>query len=521
MTKEKFLGIELGSTRIKGVLIDSNAQVISHSTFQWENQFENKLWTYSLDAVKMGVQSCFSEISNDYKLQFNEELEFINTMGFSAMMHGYLAFDKNGNLLTPFRTWRNTNTMVAAEILTKKLNFNIPLRWSIAHLYQAILDDEEHVKDIDFLTTLSGYVHWKLTGKKVLGIGDASGMFPIDHTTNNYNQRMIEIFDHLIKDKNFSWKLIEILPKVLLAGENAGKITEDGVKYLDQKGILKQGIILAPPEGDAGTGMVATNTVASKTGNISAGTSIFAMIVLDKPLSKIYRDIDIVATPNGKPVAMVHCNNCTSDINAWSNILYEFSQRLGVDCSITKVYEILYSAAIEGNCGNLISYNYVSGEPITEVENGCPLFIRLPNADFSFVNFARSHILSSIATLKIGMDILLTTESITIDKIFGHGGFFTVKNIGQQIMADLLKIPISVMQTESEGGVWGMALLSAYTHLNKEQDLDLFLEKVIFSHKKINTIVPDDKSSDDIELFMSNYKTALDLEKLASKIFIN
>lgn len=523
MQKEKFLGIELGSTRIKSMLIDSDSTVLAQGSFQWENKLENGFWTYSLDHVKIGLQECFSNLVNNYKSLFNEELCSINALGFSGMMHGYLVFDKNGNLLTPFRTWRNTNTDEAAEILTAKMDFNIPIRWSISHLYQAILNNEDYVKDIAYMTTLSGYVHWTLTGEKVLGVGDASGMFPIDNVTNTYDQNMIDIFDSLIKEKGFSWKLLDILPRVLVAGEESGHLIAEGVRYLDTKGILTEGILVAPPEGDAGTGMVATNAIEVKTGNISAGTSIFAMIVLDKPLTNLHKEIDIVVTPAGKPVAMVHCNNCTSDIDAWSNILHQFSKRLGIEIPITKVYELMYSCALEGevDCGGLLSYNYISGEPTTGLIQGRPLFMRLPDANFNFENFARTHLYSAVATLKIGMDILSTKESVAIDKIFGHGGFFTAKGVGQRIMADVLNIPISVTKTANEGGPWGMAILSAYAYLNKGERLESFLEQYVFVHQKIDTIVPDAKNKEGVHKFMDSYISALETEKTAVSTFNN
>lgn len=522
MQQEKFLGIELGSTRIKSVLIDKNAKVLSQGSFQWENQLENGIWTYALEEVEKGVKKCFADLANNYKNIFNNELDSIQALGCSAMMHGYLVFDKNDNLLTPFRTWRNTNTRKAAEILTEKMNFNIPLRWSIAHLYQAILNDEEHVKDIDYITTLSGYVHWKLTGQKVLGIGDASGIFPIDNSTNTYDQKMINIFNNLIKDKGVSWTLLDILPKVLVAGENAGDLMEEGIKYLGAEKNLSKGVPVAPPEGDAGTGMIATNAISTKTGNISAGTSIFAMIVLDKPLKYLHEEVDIVTTPDGKPVAMIHCNNCTSDIDAWSGLFHQFSKKLGLDIPITKVYELIYDNALKGesNCGGLLSYNYISGEPITGLTYGCPLFMRLPNANFNFENFARTHLYSAVATLKIGMDILLTKESVQINTLFGHGGFFTVKRAGQKIMADILKVPIAVMKTAGEGGPWGMAILSAFTYIKKNDNLDTFLKNYIFINKKFDTITPN-PSEEGINQFMNTYVKSLIVEKQAVKTFIN
>ena len=522
MQKEKILGIELGSTRIKSVLIDSDFKILAQGSFQWENQLKNGFWTYSLDDVQKGLQQSFTNLCNNYKSTYNEELDSIKSLGFSAMMHGYLAFDKKGNVLVPFRTWRNTTTGKASEILTKEMSFNIPIRWSISHLYQAILDSEEHVKNIDYITTLAGYVHWKLTGEKVLGVGDASGMFPIDSNTNTYDQKMVDKFNALIKGNNLPWTLLDILPKVAVAGENGGVLTKDGISYLNANSILQEGIITAPPEGDAGTGMVATNAIAVKTGNVSAGTSVFAMIVLDKPLQHAHEEIDMVTSPSGNAVAMVHCNNCTSDINAWSNLLHQFSQRLGVDIPITKVYELMYSCALDGDidCGGLLSYNYISGEPTTRMIQGRPLFMRLPDANFTFENFAKTHLYSSVATLKIGMDILVTKEAVQVDKLFGHGGFFTTKGTGQKIMADMLKTPVSVMETSGEGGSWGMAILSAFTYLGYGTSLDSFLENQVFKGEFIDTITPN-LSNKGVDQFMKNYISSLEVEKKASETFID
>src|SRR5512138_3842507 len=416
------LGIEFGSTRIKAVLIGEDHKPIASGSHEWENHYENGVWTYSLEDVWAGLQDSFQKLSKEVFEKYNTPLKTIGAIGFSAMMHGYMAFDKDGNQLVPFRTWRNTITGQAAEKLTDLFQFNIPQRWSIAHLYQAILNKEPHVGKIDHLTTLAGYVHWKLTGQKVLGVGEASGVFPIDSRINNYDQRMLDQFNGLLKAENVAWKLQDILPKVLLAGDAAGVLTEVGAKLLDSTGQLKAGIPLCPPEGDAGTGMVATNSVAERTGNVSAGTSVFAMIVLEKALSKVYPEIDMVTTPTGKPVAMVHSNNCTSDLNAWIELFQEFTHLLGVEISQSKLFETLYQQALHGDAdgGGLFAYNYFSGEHITHLEEGRPLFVRTPDSRFTLSNFMRTHLFSSLGALKIGMDTLFEQEQVRIDQLLGH-----------------------------------------------------------------------------------------------------
>lgn len=390
------------------------------------------------------------------------------------MMHGYLAFDKEGELLVPFRTWRNTITEEAAAKLTEVFQYNIPQRWSIAHLYQAILKKEEHVAKIDFLTTLAGYVHWKLTGEKVLGVGDASGMFPIDCKSGNYDQNMIRKFDELTEPCGYGWKLSDILPKVLSAGENAGTLTPEGAKLLDVSGNLEAGILLCPPEGDAGTGMVATNSVGVRTGNVSAGTSVFAMVVLEKELSKVYPEIDLVTTPDGALVAMVHCNNCTSDLNAWVNLFDEFAKSIGAAIDKNQLFSVLYHKALEGDadCGGLISYNYFSGEPVTGFDEGAPLFVRKADQTFNLANFMRTHLYSSLAALKAGLDLLFKEEDVKVDEMFGHGGLFKTKGVGQRIAAAAMNTPVSVMETAGEGGAWGIALLASYMQ-NKEEGEEL------------------------------------------------
>ena len=511
------LGIELGSTRIKAVLIAEDHSPIASGSFEWENQYENGVWTYSLDDVWKGLQESYRNLSKEVSEKYGVTLTTIGAIGFSAMMHGYLAFDKNDNLLVPFRTWRNTMTGQAAEKLTDLFQFNIPQRWSIAHLYQAILNKEAHIKDISHQTTLAGYVHWKLTGQKVMGVGEASGMFPIDSTINDFDKKILGQFNDLLKAEKISWMLQDILPKVLVAGESAGTLTEEGANLIDPSGGLKAGIPLCPPEGDAGTGMVATNSVAERTGNVSAGTSVFAMIVLEKALSKLYPEIDMVTTPTGKPVAMVHANNCTSDLNAWVGLFGEFTKALGVEISQSKLFETLYKMALTGDAdgGGLLSYNYLSGESITDLTEGRPLFIRTPESRFTLPNFMRTHLFSSVGTLKIGMDIL-SQENVKLDQLLGHGGFFKTEGVGQKIMAAAMNTSVSVMETAGEGGAWGMALLAAYA-LNKtgNETLEDYLNGKVFANEKSSTIAPDKKDVDGFNTFMARYKAGLGIERAA------
>jgi sugar (pentulose or hexulose) kinase len=512
------LGIEFGSTRIKAVLIGEDHMPIASGSYEWENRYENGVWTYSLEDVWRGLQESYRNLSKEVLEKYNTPLKTIGAIGFSAMMHGYMAFDKDGNLLVPFRTWRNTITGQASEQLTELFQFNIPQRWSIAHLYQAILNKELHVKDISHQTTLAGYVHWMLTGQKVLGVGEASGMFPIDSKTNDYDKHMLGLFNERIKAENISWTLQDILPKVLVAGDAAGVLTEEGAKRLDPTGQLQAGSKLCPPEGDAGTGMVATNSVAVRTGNVSAGTSVFAMIVLEKALSKLYPEIDMVTTPTGKPVAMVHSNNCTSDLNAWVDVFQEFTRLLGVDISESKLYETLYQKALAGDAdgGGLLAYNYVSGEHITHLEEGRPLFVRTPESRFTLANFMRVHLFSSLGALKIGMDILFEQEKVKLDQLLGHGGFFKTKEVGQKIMAAAMNVPVSVMETAGEGGAWGIALLASYM-LNKSENepLDTYLSDKVFAGENGTTIAPDSKDVDGFVTFMERYKKGLVIERVA------
>jgi sugar (pentulose or hexulose) kinase len=514
------LGVEFGSTRIKAVLIGEDHLPIASGSYEWENRYENGIWTYSLEDVWNGLQESYRALRDEVSEKYNTPLQTIGAIGFSAMMHGYMAFDKEENLLVPFRTWRNTITGGASKELTDLFQFNIPQRWSIAHLYQAILNKESHIKDISHLTTLAGYVHWKLTGQRVLGIGEASGMFPIDSKTDDYDERKIELFNERLKAENIPWKLQDILPKVLLAGDAAGVLTEEGARLLDPAGGLQTGIPLCPPEGDAGTGMVATNSVAERTGNVSAGTSVFAMIVLEKALSKLYPEIDMVTTPTGKPVAMVHSNNCTSDLNAWIELFQEFTHALGVDMSESKLFELLYQKALTGDAdadaGGLLAYNYVSGEHITHLEEGRPLFVRRPENRFTLSNFMRVHLFSALGALKIGLDILFEQEQVKIDQVLGHGGFFKTKEVGQRFMAAAMNVPVSVMETAGEGGAWGIALLASYMlHKAANEPLETYLSNKVFAGDNGTKIAPDQRDVAGFIAFMERYKKGLVIERAA------
>lgn len=512
------LGIEFGSTRIKAVLIGEDHTPIASGSHEWENQYENGIWTYSLDAVWAGLQASYQSLYKEVLEQYGTSLQTIAAIGFSGMMHGYMAFDKDGNLLVPFRTWRNTMTGQAAEKLTDLFQFNIPQRWSIAHLYQAILNNEPHVKDVSFITTIAGYIHWQLTGEKMLGVGEASGVFPIDSQSNDYDPSKIALFNERLGAENIPWQLQDILPKVLVAGESAGALSAAGAKLLDPTGQLQAGVPFCPPEGDAGTGMVATNSVAVRTGNVSAGTSVFAMIVLEKALSKLYPEIDMVTTPTGKPVAMVHSNNCTSDLNAWVGLFQEFSDTLGVEIEQSQLFAILYQKGLEGDAdgGGLLAYNYLSGEHITHFEAGRPLFVRTPESNFTLSNFMRVHLFSALGALKIGLDILFKQEQVEIDQILGHGGFFKTKEVGQKMMAAALNVPVSVMETAGEGGAWGIALLAAYRlHKAENEPLETYLFNKVFSGEQGTTIAPDPGDVAGFAVFMERYKLGLVIERTA------
>lgn len=512
------LGIEFGSTRIKAVLIDEENNPIASGSHEWENQLVNGIWTYSLDAIWNGLQDSYRDMLADVKAKYDTEIVSLKAIGISAMMHGYMPFNKEGELMVPFRTWRNTITEQASTELSKLFNYHIPQRWSIAHLYQAILNGEEHVPDITFITTLEGYIHWQLTGQKVIGVGEASGMFPIDIETKDYNKEMIAKFDELIAPKGFPWKVEDILPKSLLAGEDAGVLTEAGAKLLDVSGKLQAGIPLCPPEGDAGTGMVATNSVAVRTGNVSAGTSVFAMLVLEKELTKAYEEIDLVTTPTGNLVAMVHCNNCTSDLNAWVSLFKEFAESFGVEVDMNKLFGTLYNKALEGDkdCGGLLAYNYFSGEHITGFEEGRPMFVRTPESRFNLANFMRVNLFTALGALKVGLDILLKEEDVQIDKIMGHGGLFKTEGVGQRILAAAMNSPVSVMKTAGEGGAWGIALLASYMVNKKDgETLDDFLNNSVFAGDTGVEMAPDAEDVAGFNAFIETYKAGLPIERAA------
>ena len=509
------LGIELGSTRIKGILVDENNEVIASGGYSWENKLENGIWTYHLNDVWTGMRECYRTLAEDVRGKYDIELTSVGAMGISGMMHGYLVFDKAGRQLADFRTWRNTVTERSAAELSELFGFNIPQRWSIAHLDRAILNGEDHIKNIDFMTTLAGYVHWMLTGEKAIGIGEASGMFPINSETHDFDETMIKKFDSRVADKNLPWKLRGILPTVHGAGDFAGKLTEEGAKLLDPTGKLKPGIPFCPPEGDAGTGMVATNSVGQRTGNVSAGTSIFAMIVLEKPLSKVYPEIDMVTTPDGSPVAMVHCNNCTSDLNAWVGLFKEFSELFGMDIDMNDIYGKLYNNALtaDKDCGGLVAFNLFSGEPVIGLNEGRPMFARKPDARMNLANFMRTHLYASLATLKIGCDILFKEEKVKVDTLYGHGGLFKTKGVGQSILAAAMDAPVAVMETAGEGGPWGMAVLAAYM-VNKAdgEPLEKYLSDRVFNGEKGIVMQPDPDDVKGFDEYINTYKAAIEAE---------
>lgn len=511
------LGVEFGSTRIKAVLIGDDYNPIAAGGYEWENRYENRLWTYHLDDVWAGLQAAYREMHQQVQRAWGVSIRTVGAIGFSGMMHGYMAFNARRELLVPFRTWRNTNTGQAASELTELLQFNIPLRWSIAHLYQAILNGEPHVPDIAHITTLAGYVHWKMTGRKVMGIGEASGMFPIDSATNDFDQARIARVDERLKARNLPWTLRDILPTVLVAGDDAGTLTEAGALLLDPTGTLEAGIPLCPPEGDAGTGMVATNSIAERTANVSAGTSVFAMVVLEKPLSRVHPEIDIVTTPAGKPVAMVHSNNCTSDVNQWVALFGEFAQAIGVAIDPARLFETLYRQALAGDAdgGGLLAYNFVSGEHIVHLEEGRPLFVRTPESRFTLANFMRTHLFASLGALRLGLDILMEGEGVTIDRVLGHGGFFKTPEVGQKVMAAAMNVPVSVMTTAGEGGAWGIALLADYRRRENSEPLHAFLEKRVFAGESGTTIRPDPDDVAGFNAFMARYKAGLAIESAA------
>jgi len=510
------LGIELGSTRIKAVLIDENHVTVASGSHQWENRLVNGVWTYSMDDIHTGLQSCYADLAKNA----GQLIESVGAIGVSAMMHGYLPFDQEGRPLTEFRTWRNTMTGAAAEELTELFGFNIPQRWSIAHLYQAMLNGEEHVKDIAHLTTLAGYIHWRLTGEKLLGIGEASGMFPIDSAALDYDEEMVSKFDALAAARGCPWKLRDILPKVKVAGEQAGSLTVEGARFLDPTGVLTPGAPAAPCEGDAGTGMAATNSVRPRTGNVSAGTSDFAMIVTDHPLG-VHREIDMVTTPAGMPVAMVHCNNCTSDINAWVGLFGQFAETIGSPMGQDELFSLLFKKALEGvpDCGGLLNYNYFSGEGVTDLDAGRPVFARTPTASFTLPNFMRTQLLSALATLKIGLDILTAEEHVQIDRLYGHGGFFKTPVVGQKLLSAAVNAPVSVMETAGEGGPYGMALLAAYMlWRGSNEHLEDYLDNRVFCGARATTLMAEPADVTGFSVFLSRYKKALPMERVAAEV---
>ncbi|MGY5884303.1 xylulokinase [Modestobacter lacusdianchii] len=512
------LGIELGSTRIKAVLIGPDHEPLAVGSHDWENQLVDGLWTYSLDEVWAGVQQSVAALAEDVRRRHGVELSGVGALGVSAMMHGYLAFDAEGALLAPFRTWRNTNTGRATERLSAEFGVNIPHRWSVAHLYQAVLDGEEHVGRIDHLTTLAGYVHWQLTGEKVLGVGDASGMFPIDAATGGYDATMLARFDQLAAEAGAELGLAGLLPAVAVAGQPAGALTEAGARLLDPAGRLGAGTPLCPPEGDAGTGMVATNSVAPRTGNVSAGTSIFAMVVLEGDLAGVHRELDLVTTPAGDPVAMVHCNNGASELDAWAGLFGQFARALGVEVDSAQVFRTLFTAALDGagDGGGMLAYNYLSGEPITDFEEGRPLFLRSPDSPLDLGSFMRTQLFSSLATLRIGMDVLLQAEGVRLDRMFAHGGLFKTEGVAQRFLAAAIDTPVSVGDVAAEGGAWGIAVLAAFaTRRAPGQDLADYLDTAVFAGTSLQTAEPDPDDVAGFDAFMRRYVAALPVERAA------
>lgn len=512
------LGIEFGSTRIKAVLIDDTYTTIAAGDYGWASHLEDGLWSYSQEEIWTGLQTAYAALAEDVENAYGEKLTRVGRIGFSAMMHGYLAFDKNGELLVPFRTWQNTNTSEAHEKLSELFQYNIPERWSIAHLYQAVLNDEEHIGKVDFFTTLAGYVHWKLTGKKVLGVGDASGMFPIDPTTHTYETEFIEKFNAIPEVAAQPWKLADLLPEPLVAGTPAGTLTEEGAKLLDPTGTLQPGITFAPPEGDAGTGMVATNSVRVRTGNVSAGTSIFAMVVLEHKLERLHPEVDLVTTPAGDLAGMSHANNFTSDLNAWVGLFGQFAAAIGTPVDAGTLYGTLFRAAIaddvDSSCGGLINYPFRSGEFLAGLPEGRPLFARGPEARMSLGNFMRAQLFSAFSPVKIGMDVMTKDESVAVDSLVGHGGIFTTPKVAQKILAAAFDTPIKVMSTAAEGGAWGMAVLADYLW-HADQPLDEFLDARVFADAASTTENPDEVDVAGFEEFFDRFRKGLPIEHVA------
>ena len=512
------LGIEFGSTRIKAVLIDDTYHTIAAGDYGWASHLENGLWSYTQEEIWKGLQTAYAAMAQNVEAAYGEKLARVGHIGFSAMMHGYLAFDKNGELLVPFRTWQNTNTSEAHEKLSELFQYNIPERWSIAHLYQAVLNKEEHIGKVAYFTTLAGYVHWKLTGKKVLGVGDASGMFPIDPTTHTYETEFIEKFSALPEVAAQPWNLSDLLPEPLVAGTPAGTLTAEGAKLLDPTGTLQPGIVLAPPEGDAGTGMVATNSVRVRTGNVSAGTSIFAMVVLEHKLKALHPEVDLVTTPAGDLAGMSHANNFTSDLNAWVGLFGQFAAALGTPVDTGNLYGTLFRAAIaddvDANCGGLINYPFRSGEFLAGLPEGRPLFVRGPEARMSLGNFMRAQLFSAFSPVKIGMDVMTKNEGVAVDSLVGHGGIFTTPKVAQKILAAAFNTPIKVMSTAAEGGAWGMAVLADYLW-HVDQPLDEFLDARVFADAASTTENPDENDVAGFEEFFDRFRKGLAIEHTA------
>lgn len=516
-----FLGIELGSTRIKAVLINEQHLPIASGSFSWENDLTDGVWTYSLEKAVAGVRACYAELRRDFEAKFDQKLTQISAIGISGMMHGYLVFDQAGNQIAPFRTWRNTITGPAAKKLTELFQFNIPQRWSIAHLYQAILNQEDHIKDIASLTTLGGYIHKLLTGEHVVGVGEASGMFPYDDAAKDFDTTRMAQFDALIKPYGFTWNLRDILPKVLPAGAHAGVLTADGAALLDETGALQAGIPLCPPEGDAGTGMVATGAVLPRTGSVSAGTSAFSQQVLEHPLKNYYPEIDVVATPSGKTVAMAHTNTCTSEIDAWVGLIADAAKTMGWPLDMNQLYTTLFQKALKGepDCDGIISFNYFAGEPLTATETGRPMVLRLPDSKLTIANFMRSQLYGAIATLKIGMDMLAREENVESDKLLGHGGFFKTAGVGQQILADALNVPITTMETAGEGGPWGMALLAAFMFCKApDESMEEYLMDRVFCSAKSTCLHPRADGVSGFQKYLERYIQCLPAQKEAAAL---
>lgn len=515
--KNTVIGLELGSTRIKAVLMEKDGhKPLASGSYEWASRYVNGVWTYPMAQVMEGLQSCFADLKKDALEKTGTPLTTAGAIGVSAMMHGYLPFDKAGKQLAEFRTWQNTITGEAAGKLSSLFGFNIPQRWSIAHLYQAMLNGESHVKDIDYLTTLAGYIHWLLTGERVMGVGEASGMFPIDSEKTDYREDMVQKFDAL---HTYPWKLRDILPRVVAAGDNGGVLNEKGARLLDPTGEFLPGIPVAPCEGDAGTGMAATNSVRVQTGNVSAGTSDFAMLVVDRALG-VHREIDMVTTPAGQPVAMVHCNNCTSDLNAWVSLFSEFAEAVGAKIDKGELFTLLFRKALEGDadCGGLLSYNYYSGEGVTDVDTGRPVFLRKPDAPMTLPNFMRTHLLSALATLKIGLDILTKEENVPITKLYGHGGYFKTPEVGQRLLSAAVNAPVSVMETAGEGGPYGMALLAAYMLWREDgESLADYLDNKVFASAKSSTIMATETEIAGFDAFLGRYKAAFPVEVAAGE----